>query len=341
MEFGIVGLGHIAEKAYLKAAGMQSAASLVAVCDTDAGKARRWSESLEVNPYLSADEMMREEDLDFVVVLTPHNTHLPILKTAAKHRVDVLKEKPLALSMVEALEMQRIAKKADIKVTVALQRRFSELHRRYETMKDGVENPFLVEIRYTRSISRPDEGWRGERRLAGGGCTIDMGYHMIDLLLWYFGLPTEVHMASSARAVPGIKYDAEDTSLIQFRYGSGLYGSLLLSRAYAPDSESVRLTGSSGYCELGRDDIIQQKHGVQKRVHAEYDMTALVARELECFAKSLDGKGEVSSSIEDNLMHMDFINACYSSEKEGRVVSLPKRWAKVRTTKGYEHARVR
>ena len=117
MEFGIVGLGHIAEKAYLKAAGMQSAASLVAVCDTNEDKARRWSESLNVNPYLSAEEMMKNEDLDFIVALTPHNTHLPILKTAAKHGVNVLKEKPLALSMGEALEMQRIAEKAGIKVT--------------------------------------------------------------------------------------------------------------------------------------------------------------------------------------------------------------------------------
>ena len=102
MEFGIVGLGHIAEKAYLKAAGMQSTASLVAVCDTNEDKARRWSESLNVNPYLSAEEMMKNEDLDFIVALTPHNTHLPILKTAAKHGVNVLKEKPLALSMGEA-----------------------------------------------------------------------------------------------------------------------------------------------------------------------------------------------------------------------------------------------
>ena len=193
-------------------------------------------------------------------------------------------------------------------------------------MKDEVENPFLVEIKYTRSISRPDEGWR-EKRLAGGGCTIDMGYHMIDLLIWYFGLPTEVHMSSSTRAVPSVKYDAEDTSLIHFRYGSGLYGSLLLSRAYAPDSESLRLTGSSGYCALGRDEIIQEKHGVQKRVHAEYDMTGLVAKEIECFAKSLEGKGRTESSIEDNLMHMDFIDACYSSEKEGRIVKLPRKWA--------------
>ncbi len=49
-----------------------------------------------------------------------------------------------------------------------------------------------------------------------------MGYHLIDLLIWYLGLPDRVLADTSTAAVPGAGYDAEDTALVHLAYDSGL-----------------------------------------------------------------------------------------------------------------------
>ena len=79
-----------------------------------------------------------------------------------------------------------------------------------------------------------------------------MGYHLVDMLLWYFGLPDRISADMSVTARPDRAYDAEDTALVHFSYDSGLYGSLLLSRFLGPKSEQIRLVGSRGPVRSGK-----------------------------------------------------------------------------------------
>jgi predicted dehydrogenase len=80
-----------------------------------------------------------------------------------------------------------------------------------------------------------------------------MGYHLIDMILWYFGLPDRILADTSTTARSDRTYDPEDTALIHFGYDSGLYGSALLSRFIGPKSEQIRLVGSKGIVALERD----------------------------------------------------------------------------------------
>ena len=63
-------------------------------------------------------------------------------------------------------------------------------------------SPFFVDVKYTLFVDNLHEGWRGQRDSAGGGCIIDMGYHMIDMVIWYFGLPDNLHAEFSSKAKP-------------------------------------------------------------------------------------------------------------------------------------------
>ncbi|WP_028479803.1 Gfo/Idh/MocA family oxidoreductase [Nocardia sp. CNY236] len=82
-----------------------------------------------------------------------------------------------------------------------------------------------------------------------------MGYHVIDLVLWYFGLPDRITADLSVAARPGREYHAEDTALVHFSYDSGLYGSILLSRFIGPKTEDLCLVGSKGMVHLERGRI--------------------------------------------------------------------------------------
>ncbi|MGW2540182.1 Gfo/Idh/MocA family protein [Kitasatospora sp. NPDC001574] len=57
---------------------------------------------------------------------------------------------------------------------------------------DQIGTPFLIDGQYTFHTDDPGAGWRGDVSQAGGGCIIDMGYHIVDLLLWYFGMPNRI-----------------------------------------------------------------------------------------------------------------------------------------------------
>lgn len=262
--------------------------------------------------------------MDFVICLAPHNIHLPILESATKHKVNVLKEKPLARSLSEALEMQRLAKRAKIKVMVSLQRRFNTLNSDFVDMIGRLTSPFYSEFRYTKMIRNPNEGWRGQKACAGGGCTLDLGYHLVDMLIWYLGLPDRVCMESSTKAVEA-KYDAEDTSAVLFGYDSGLYGSMLLSRAYSPETEQVRLTGSNGFCELLKESAcFSEGNIIKKQLRKSYDIVGLVSDEIDYFANAIITGEKIKSSIEDNIPHMTFIESCYESERTKKYVLTKK-----------------
>src|SRR5699024_6121621 len=113
----------------------------------------------------------------------------------------------------------------------------------------------VLDAQYTLFVDDPSEGWRGQNAEAGGGCIIDMGYHLIDMILWYFGLPDRVLADVSVEARPDREYDAEDTALVHFGYNSGLYGSVLLSRFIGPKTEQIRLVGNKGMVHLERGRI--------------------------------------------------------------------------------------
>jgi predicted dehydrogenase len=258
---GVVGLGRQAVDDHLPGLRAASGADLVAVCDEDPAIVREQQYLHRVSGYTDFREMLKAEQLDLVVVCVPHDIGRSVIEAAAEHRVHVLKEKPFATTLSEAKELARICDQSGIHLMVTLQRRFNPIYTSFTQLADQIGTPFLVDARYTLHVDDPSDGWRGLTAKAGGGCVIDMGYHLIDLILWYFGLPDRIAADLSAGARPDRSYDAEDTALIHFSYASGLYGSLLLSRFIGPKTEEIRLVGSHGIVHLERGCIRRLTNG--------------------------------------------------------------------------------
>jgi predicted dehydrogenase len=211
--------------------------------------------------------MFKAEQLDFVVVCVPHNIGRTVIETAAEHQIHILKEKPFATTMSEARDLAQICAQANVQLMVTLQRRFNPVYTSFTQLADQIGMPFMVDAQYTLFVDDPSEGWRGKTEKAGGGCIIDMGYHLVDMILWYFGVPDRVLADISVSARPDREYDAEDTALIHFGYDSGLYGSLLLSRFIGPKTEQIRLVGSKGIVHLERGRIRRLTNGGERSNH--------------------------------------------------------------------------
>lgn len=164
--------------------------------------------------------------LDFVIVAVPHHAGRAVIEECAVRGVHVLKEKPFATSLPKAREFASICQQAQVELMVTLQRRFNPFHASVVQLLDQIGTPFLIDGQYTFHTDDPGAGWRGDVSQAGGGCVIDMGYHIVDLLLWYFGMPNRIMADFSTAALPDGGYDAEDTAVIQLGYDNDLYGTV-------------------------------------------------------------------------------------------------------------------
>lgn len=110
------------------------------------------------------------------------------------------------------------------------------------------------------NISDLETGWRSNKNEAGGGAIIDMGYHYIDLIVWYFGLPQIVGCRMSGRNREGQNYDVEDTAFLNFTYvdvvtSKKVLGTLFVSRVYSEKNEGLIAHGTNGSVSVTRGKI--------------------------------------------------------------------------------------
>src|SRR3989344_3827520 len=232
LRVAIIGLGHQSTSDHIPQVESSPSLKIVSVCDTDPTRVKKFLQTHQnIEGFTNLKDLLARSRFDFAIVATPHATHNSIAKMLLSHRIPVLKEKPLSISFRSARSLVAFAKNSQVQLSIALQRRSNPAYNSFFKLIKRIGRPFYIDIRYTFYTPIPHEGWRGVRAHAGGGCLIDMGYHMVDLLMWYFGLPDQVLAEISSEAKEGIVYDAEDTAHAMFRYrNKKLWGTLLVSR---------------------------------------------------------------------------------------------------------------
>ena len=143
----------------------------------------------------SGQEIVDDPNIDLVLVTSPNTDHFRWAKEALLAGKHAVVEKPFTIDAAEADELIEIAKQQDKILTVYHNRRFTSDTR---TVKKLLDSGLLGEIvdyethfdRY-RTDPRPRGAWR-EEPLPGSGIFYDLGSHLVDQALWFFGMPTAV-----------------------------------------------------------------------------------------------------------------------------------------------------
>lgn len=325
---GIIGLGHQTLEDHIPAIRASQDVELVGIIEIDKQKIESFlRDNKDIKIYNNFEDLLRNQKLDFVIIALPHYLHFEFTKKAILNKIHVLKEKPLAISLPQAKEIKDLANKNNVKVAVTLQRRFNPIYSTFFQLIYKIGKPFYIETKYCFFTPNPQEGWRGKRELAGGGCLIDMGYHMIDLLMWYFGLPDKVFAEMSCNAKEGVVYDAEDTAQIIFRYEKeGIWGSLLVSRVIPPKQEYINVYGTRGIIHLERGKIERYSPNgeLQESLERKHSWPSAAQDQIEYFVKVIRGEKENISSPEFHFNHLAFIEAAYESAKIKQYVNPKK-----------------
>ena len=262
----VIGLGHHSVDDHIPAILESEEFRLVGVVDINAELAQQIGAAENVPFASNLSDLLSNLDNkpDAALVAVPHNGYIAIIRTLAEKKIHIIKEKPFATSIDDAKEIQDLVKKHNITLQVTLQRRFNPIFRSFRQLVRRIGKLHSVEARYTMNIARLDEGWRASRLFAGGGALIDLGYHYIDLIIWYFGLPDAVVCKLSTGNRDNQVYDVEDTAFLDFSYNDTgtdqerILGSLIVSRVYPDKEELLVAYGTKGSVAVRRGQIVRR-----------------------------------------------------------------------------------
>ncbi|MFL5926971.1 MAG: Gfo/Idh/MocA family protein [Gaiellaceae bacterium] len=140
------------------------------------------------DPALPESQDLGELDLDGIVIATPSALHAEQAIAAFERGLAVFCQKPLARTADEARRVVAAARSADRLLAVDLSYRHV---RAFQAAREVVRSGDLGEIVAAELVFHnaygPDKAWFRDPSLAGGGCLIDLGIHLVDLALWTLG----------------------------------------------------------------------------------------------------------------------------------------------------------
>jgi len=316
LRLGVVGVGGMGA-AHVAAIRATEGLELVAAADTNSEALDRTVADTHALAFADYAQMLDEVEMDGLVAILPHHLHADIVERACRLGLPLLKEKTLARNMAEAQQFVRAAEDAGIILMLATQRRYTPAYAELKSIAACLGHIFLARGQYVFRWGA-DFRWRGQWETAGGGALHDMGYHTIDMLNWYLGLPDWVSAEWSADAFPQYDYQTDDTAVTMFGYGGGTIGYLLTTWATGPAEEAFYLHGTQGCAVADRSGIrhCDVEGNVISEIPAEADWTPAMRNQVSHFAECIREHREPLTSARVNLQNMAFIEAAYRSAAE-------------------------
>jgi len=251
--------------------------------------------------------------IDGIVLSVPHFLHSEIVKLALGKGIQVFKEKPFAMNLKEAKEISSLAVKEGVQLYTVTKRQF------YPSYSMGLQllqeraigTPYMYSARHFMANGNLYDGWRSTVQTAGGGVMIDLGYHLLDVILRYFGEVTQANLHWTNLAKTNYSYEVEDAAILHNWHPIGVQGVLQLAALSGPKEESIEIRGTEGRMVVTKKDIfIYDTEGQEKRSYFfETDSIDAVTQALEEFIS--DNKSTWSQNITHNMKMMRVISMAY------------------------------
>lgn len=343
LKYGLIGCGRISVNHIQAYINNKENLDLVALCDIDVKKTKELLDQFdikeEIKIYKDYKEMIKKENLDLVVIATESGKHAEISINCLKKKINVIVEKPMALSMKDANEMIKVAKENGVKLCVSHQNRFNKsiqkLREAYEENKFGRILHGTAHIRWNRGKDYYDQAkWRGTWE-QDGGALMNQCIHNIDLLRWMMGGEVkEVFAYTDNLNHPYIA--GEDLGLAILKFKNGSYGLIEGTVNVYPQNleETLYIFGEKGTVKVGGKSVNkieawkfdgEDEEKVLKEFREDppnvygFGHSALYKDMIE----SVKNNREPYINGEQGKMGLELVLAIYKSAKTGKSVKLP------------------
>ena len=338
LRYGMVGGGPGAfiGDAHRKAISLDSTAELVAGCfSRTPEKTKEQGAALGLDPErcyanykeMAAAEPAREDGIDFVVIVTPNNTHYEIAKAFLEAGIHVACDKPLVTTAEEAEELKKIADEKGLLFMVTYT---YTGHVTMKYMRDLVKNGEIGTVRTV--MAEYPQGWLYNENDWGGkqgewrcdpaqsgrvNCLGDLGTHVENAVATVTGLNIKRVLAKMDVVVPGRKLDDNDQILVEYEGGATGINWTSQFAIGCDNSLRLRIYGSKGtllwFQETPEEVTLIREDGIARTIKRGY---GAVTPDAAKYGRLPSGHTEGWLEAMGNLY--DSFGACVLAKKEDR-----------------------
>jgi predicted dehydrogenase len=327
LKLAIIGCGAVTELFHLPASKLVNTIEVVGLADVAEARAKQLAERFAI-PRVTNNYREVENFAEAALVALPNALHLPVTIDLLNRGMHVLVEKPMALTACECDAMISAATSSNTKLSIGLVRRFYDSSKYVKQVVDaGVLGKILKFDFREGGIFK----WSGaspsmyKKEVVGGGALMDIGVHVLDLLLWWLGDYEMVEYYDDAEG--GIEANCE----LHFRMRTGVNGVVELSRTRDLRNTYI-ICGEKGSVELEsefdplihlylRDEAVRLSGRVHdrdnsKRVIANgWSVLRAFAAQFDDFASSVIEHREPFIPGKEGRRAIDLIENCYAAKR--------------------------
>ncbi|HCM25669.1 MAG: inositol 2-dehydrogenase [Treponema sp. GWB1_62_6] len=334
IKIGSVGLGRLGLRHAENIATRIQNAELTALCDVDRKKLDAVADRLGVpNRYSSFEEMLAQDDLDAVVLVSPSALHTGQIAAALAAGKHVFSEKPLGVTVEDCKKAEKAVEAHPDKVfMLGFMRRFDESYQyAHRKIKAGeIGEPVLF-----RSYSQdPEKFIDGAIAFAAhsGGQFLDMAVHDIDLARWMTGSePETVYAIGGCYAHPEFsKYDDGDnvSCLMKFRNKCMvfLFAGRTAPHGYNVETEIIGTKGILRIASVPQKNHVEilDVHGVRRECSENFleRFETSYLNEVQEFVSCIVEKRKPEVTVYDGTRVSEIAYACKSSFEKGELLKF-------------------
>lgn len=344
MKYALIGCGRISTN-HVKAV-INNNLDFVAVCDVvpehmeEVLAKHDLQNDTSIKRYIDYKKLVEENELDLVGIATESGIHAEIALYCIKHNINVIIEKPMAMSIEDADKIIKLSEEKGVKVSACHQNRFNiavqEMRKALEAGRFGKLSHGSIHVRWNRNENYYTQApWRGTWA-QDGGALMNQCIHGIDLLRWMLG--NEIDEVYGVTKQQFHDYlEAEDIGMAVVKFKNGAVATVEGTTNVYPQNleETLYLFGETGTVKLGG----KSTNNIDVWNFADETEEDQANKGLEEATSNVYGNGHTSlyadviDAIEnDRAPYVDayagrnaleLVLAIYKSQKEGKAVKLP------------------
>lgn len=338
---GLVGAGWPAQqhiKGYQKLDGVK----VLALCDINEELLNKIADEYNIpKRFTRYEDMVALDELHAISICTPNYLHVPQAIEALKSGKHVLCEKPLSINAKEAEKITEHLLKAEKVFMIAQVMRFSNEAQYLKRLIDKNElgKIYYGKAKYLRRSGIPGIGtWFTTKELSGGGCMIDCGVHVLDLIWWLMGCPEPVEAFGVTYAEFGPKglrdwsgsisktktFDVEDLAIgmIKFENGATLFLEVSWALNTKEEGSGMSLFGTEGGAELPSLSIVKYIDGYPNIIKPEIPQNNTFEEETKHFIDCMRNNKKPIVPLEQGITVMKMMDGIYKSASLGKSVPI-------------------
>ncbi|EOS25691.1 hypothetical protein C806_01818 [Lachnospiraceae bacterium 3-1] len=345
MKYAIIGCGRIATN-HVKAV-LNNKLEFVAACDIELDNIdtllskHGLQNDKSIAKYKNYKIMIQEHpEIELIAIATSSGVHAEIALYCIDNGINVIIEKPMAMSMLDANEIVKRSKEKGVKVCACHQNRFNiavqKTRKALENGRFGKLSHGSIHVRWNRNQGYYEQApWRGTWA-EDGGCLMNQCIHGIDLLRWMLGNEVDT-VYGVIRQQQHHYLEAEDLGMAVVTFRNGAVATIEGTTNVYPQNleETLYLFGENGTVKIGgkstnnldvwdfadetEEDIVNK--GLEEQTSNVYGNghTSLYADVID----AIDNNRKPYVDAEAGRNALELILAIYKSMKTGQPVKLP------------------